>query len=103
MGQLRTPTDQIIEFTRTSQDAKLAYDRIDEIHQKPDEQIEIINDIAQEPLQGIKLSHVLFKYEGSFNPIIFNDLTLNIPKGKITAIVGTSGSGKTTLLKLLYY
>jgi len=101
LGQLKTPTDQIIEFTRTSQDAKLAYDRIDEIHQKSDEQTEVSNDIGKEPLKGIKLSHVLFKYEGSFNPIIFNDLSLNICKGQITAIVGTSGSGKTTLLKLL--
>lgn len=35
----------------------------------------------------------------------WNDVSLVIPQGKITAIVGTSGSGKTTLIKLLlgYY
>jgi phospholipid/cholesterol/gamma-HCH transport system ATP-binding protein len=32
---------------------------------------------------------------------IFDDITLSIPKGKITAIMGPSGSGKTTLLKLI--
>ncbi|GKT12487.1 MAG: phospholipid/cholesterol/gamma-HCH transport system ATP-binding protein [Thiomicrorhabdus sp.] len=33
--------------------------------------------------------------------VIFDNITLSIPKGKITAIMGPSGSGKTTLLKLI--
>lgn len=32
---------------------------------------------------------------------IFDDLSLTIPRGKITAIMGPSGTGKTTLLKLI--
>jgi len=32
---------------------------------------------------------------------IFDGVTLTIPKGKITAIMGPSGTGKTTLLKLI--
>lgn len=32
---------------------------------------------------------------------IFDDITLEIPRGKITAIMGPSGTGKTTLLKLI--
>ncbi|WFE68892.1 ATP-binding cassette domain-containing protein [Thiomicrospira sp. R3] len=32
---------------------------------------------------------------------IFDDLTLSIPRGKVTAIMGPSGTGKTTLLKLI--
>ncbi len=32
---------------------------------------------------------------------IFDDLSLSIPKGKVTAIMGPSGTGKTTLLKLI--
>lgn len=32
---------------------------------------------------------------------IFNELDLELPKGKITAIMGPSGTGKTTLLRLI--
>lgn len=32
---------------------------------------------------------------------IFKDVNLNVPRGKITAIMGPSGSGKTTLLRLI--
>jgi len=33
--------------------------------------------------------------------VIFDDISLSIPKGKVTAIMGPSGIGKTTLLKLM--
>ncbi|MCL7928905.1 ABC transporter ATP-binding protein [Halomonas llamarensis] len=32
---------------------------------------------------------------------IFRDVSLSIPRGKVTAIMGPSGTGKTTLLKLI--
>lgn len=32
---------------------------------------------------------------------IFDDVTLDVPKGKVTAIMGPSGIGKTTLLRLI--
>ena len=40
----------------------------------------------------------------SFNKkdFILNDLNLNIPKGKITIIIGFSGTGKSVLLKLIF-
>ncbi|ARU55972.1 HCH family ABC transporter ATPase [Oleiphilus messinensis] len=33
--------------------------------------------------------------------VIFNNISLAIPKGKVTTIMGPSGTGKTTLLKLI--
>ena len=35
------------------------------------------------------------------NRKIFDDVSLSIPKGQVTAIMGPSGTGKTTLLKLI--
>ena len=33
--------------------------------------------------------------------VIFDDIDLDIPRGKVTAIMGPSGTGKTTLLRLI--
>ena len=33
------------------------------------------------------------------NRLIFDDISLTVPRGKITAIMGPSGIGKTTLLR----
>jgi phospholipid/cholesterol/gamma-HCH transport system ATP-binding protein len=32
---------------------------------------------------------------------VFRDVDINIPKGKVVAVMGPSGSGKTTLLRLI--
>lgn len=51
--------------------------------------------------EGLSLHSVSFTYPGAGNEPVLQNINLQIPKGKTTAIVGTSGSGKTTLLKLL--
>ena len=50
---------------------------------------------------SIHFDGVSFTYPGAGNNPVLKNVTLSIPKGKTTAIVGTSGSGKSTLLKLL--
>ena len=47
----------------------------------------------------IKLQEVS-KYYGDVAAI--KDVTLNIPKGEFTFLVGSSGAGKSTIMKLLY-
>lgn len=46
----------------------------------------------------VQVENVCFAYAGR---MIYNNMTLNIPRGKITAILGPSGTGKTTLLRLI--
>ena len=50
---------------------------------------------------SILFNNVSFTYPGAGNEPVLKDVSIVIPKGKTTAIVGISGSGKTTLLKLL--
>jgi len=46
----------------------------------------------------IEIRHLTF-FRGE--RAIFSDVNLDIPKGKITAIMGPSGTGKTTLLRII--
>ncbi|MDP7593578.1 MAG: phospholipid ABC transporter ATP-binding protein MlaF [Litorilituus sp.] len=46
----------------------------------------------------VKISHLTFKRG---DRVIYDDISLSIPKGKVTAIMGPSGIGKTTLLRLI--
>jgi NitT/TauT family transport system ATP-binding protein len=48
----------------------------------------------------IQLSHLSHRYAGAATAT-FDDLTLDIPVGRTTVIVGESGCGKTTVLKLI--
>ena len=48
---------------------------------------------------GLALHDVAFRYVP--NKPVLNDMTLSIPAGKVTALVGHSGGGKTTVFALL--
>ena len=49
---------------------------------------------------GIHFENVSFRYADNRDPALHN-VTLDIPRGKKTAIVGASGCGKSTLINLL--
>lgn len=105
IGQTNGPIEQIVDFFKSGQDAKLSLARMNEIHNKKneDELLENSDLIYDRDMleNDLILENASFQYEGPNSPKIINNVNLIIPKGKITAIVGASGSGKTTLLKLL--
>ncbi len=56
------------------------------------------------PNRAISSNHIVSVKNLSFSRgprKIFDDISLNIQRGKVTAIMGPSGTGKTTLLKLI--
>jgi len=102
IGQANGPIDQLIGLIKGGQDAKLSMNRLQEIHNKEEEEtLHCITDRAAIASGDIILNHVSFQYDGPRSPYVLKDVNLRIPRGKVTAIVGSSGSGKTTLMKLL--
>ncbi|RUT68376.1 peptidase domain-containing ABC transporter [Flavobacterium cupreum] len=98
IGGLNIPISQLINFVMQYQLVKVSFERLNEIHNKPDE--ENISRVTElDEIQDVNIENLNFSYDNS--NYILKDITLKIPKGKTTAIVGISGSGKTTLLKLL--
>ncbi|TAE40819.1 MAG: peptidase domain-containing ABC transporter [Runella slithyformis] len=106
VGQMNGPVEQLIQFVQHWQDAKISLERLNEIHEVEDEGSPLTPDggmifVPPSGVRGLLLSNLSFTYPGAGNEPVLNNINLDIPAGKITAIVGTSGSGKTTLLKLL--
>lgn len=58
--------------------------------------------LRPESIRGeIELKNVSFTYPTRPNAPVLHDLSLTIPPGKVTALVGASGSGKSTIVALL--
>ena len=105
IGQLNSPVSQMVAFVYSMQDVKISLDRINEIHSQDDEDAgRIVIDGLDSPCD-IRLNHLDFKYTPHALEKTIDDISVTIPSGKVTAIVGASGCGKTTLVKLLlgYY
>ncbi|MEM9823201.1 MAG: ABC transporter transmembrane domain-containing protein, partial [Bacteroidota bacterium] len=100
IGQLNAPLQQLINFIRSAQDAKISLERLSEIHGTQNEEVEEVKKMAIIPPGDIVLENLSFGYSRITRNVLHN-INLVIPRGKTTAIVGTSGSGKTTLIKLL--
>ena len=106
IGQLNSPVEQLMSFFYSVQDVRISLERINEIHRMDDENgKQGLETSVKEEDKGIDLENVNFKYDPHALKTIIDDVSLTIPKGKVTAIVGASGSGKTTLIKLMlgYY
>lgn len=126
IGQLNAPINQMIGFIQSAQDAKISLERLGEIHNREDEEAQgtmyheqctMIGDMSNPDVVGtyrirpmvgtyrirptdLRMENVTFRYDALSDNVLEN-ITLEIPAGKVTAIVGMSGSGKTTIVKLL--
>ena len=59
-----------------------------------------ISDTSSWLTKEVRLERVGFRYDGE-RPLVLENLSLSIPAGRITAIVGASGAGKSTVADLV--
>lgn len=102
IGQVSAPISEFIGFAQSYQDAKISLERLNEIHRRRDEEYGAGSKLNQLPeVRDIRIDNVWFSYSGASRDYALRGISMKIPEGKVTAIVGASGSGKTTLVKLL--
>jgi ATP-binding cassette, subfamily B, bacterial len=108
LGQTNGPLQQLVQFFKSAQDAKLSLNRLTEVFEQKNENEELRNVVNTDLItsenfqpENIVIENLDFQYQGPKSRYVLKNINMKIPKGRITAIVGTSGSGKTTLMKLL--
>src|SRR5690606_7137065 len=89
-----------LEFISGLQRAALSLRRLSEVHSQTLEAMPLLGNDRIVP-GDITINDLDFSYRESNGKKVLDKISITIPKGKVTAIVGHSGSGKTTLLKIL--
>ncbi|HEX9818687.1 MAG TPA: peptidase domain-containing ABC transporter [Methylomirabilota bacterium] len=103
VGLANAPITTLLNLWDNFQLAVVLLGRMDDVFQTEPEQGRDRSRLAPvRTLEGrISLRGVGFRYGGPESPPILESITLEVPAGRMVAIVGRSGCGKTTLVKCL--
>lgn len=99
IGYFTGPVAKLVDANKQIQNAWIAADRLFEIMDLEREEKGDKIKLTRENIGDIAFKKVHFRYGTRVE--VFKDFSLDIPKGKITAVIGESGSGKSTLISLL--
>ncbi|ELD4018241.1 type I secretion system permease/ATPase [Salmonella enterica] len=99
-GRVSQPVIRLAQMWTQFQQVRLSMQRLGDILNTPGER-SMASRTPLPRLQGdIRLEQVSFRYSPD-GPEILRRLTLTLPAGSVTGIVGRSGSGKSTLTRLI--
>ena len=98
-GYLTGPIAALIGLNTSIQETLIATDRLFELMDLDLEKDQGIVEFTPQHAHDIRIEGVTFKHAGRMATL--QDITLTIPAGQITTLVGESGCGKSTLLALL--
>jgi len=98
-GYLTGPLTALLGLNTQIQETLIATDRLFEIMDLELEKDQGTIELTPERRGEIRFEHVSFKHAG--RTATLQDITLTVPAGRITVLVGESGCGKSTLLALL--
>lgn len=102
MGQLNWPVSQLMTLVVRSGDAHMSLLRARDVHELDDEDAGRTAPLTCGDGAAIRIEDLSFRYRGTGRQDdVLKNVSLIIPAGKATAIVGRSGSGKSTLLRIL--
>lgn len=97
---LSNPVKRLSQVYGNIQKAMAAGDRVFAILDTKPEVVEKPDAIVLPEVDGrVRFDHVSFSYDGEKKAL--DDFSLDVPAGRVVAIVGPSGAGKTTIANLL--
>jgi ABC-type multidrug transport system fused ATPase/permease subunit len=99
LGFMIAPIVQMSNIGSQLTEALAGLDRTEELMNMEAEEDDIERTIQLNDIKGdIKFDKVSFSYDEGKE--VLNDISFNVPKGTVTALVGSSGSGKSTIAGL---
>ncbi|MEA5441905.1 peptidase domain-containing ABC transporter [Cyanobium gracile] len=101
-GYVTQPLLRLSSIWQNIQELRVSFERLADVVDTPEESSE--TDRGHIPLPPVKGDVVFENLSFRFNPggpEVLTNVSLHVPPGTFTGIVGQSGSGKSTLMKLL--
>lgn len=99
-GRMMSPMNQLVGAWRTWGGFRQSMRRLDDLFALPAERMTPV--IAHpRPAGRVSLDKATFRYSAKASNPTIAEVSMDVPPGGITCLVGRNGSGKTTLAKLL--